>query len=160
MKFRSLFSRKSFPSPSGSRYRKSYVKSIEGGKSSLIENGVEDVYDSIQKAALGVTIEDLIRRARNGDTTAIGEPLDSYMDLSNAPKDLLEAHEMIKGMKNSFYGLPADVRAKYGNSFDSFLDAVNNGTVYGDLAAVNSSSSPASPAAEIKEKILGGNSDA
>lgn len=157
MKFRCLFSRKSFSSPSGQRYRKKYVKSIEGGKSSLLENGVEDVYDSIQKAALGITIEDLIRRARNGDSSAIGQPIDSYMDLSNAPKDLLEAHEMIKGVKNSFYGLPADVRAKYGNSFDSFLNAVNNGTVYDDLAAVNSSSSTVT---EVKEKILGGNTDA
>ena len=157
MKFRSLYSRKSFPSPSGSRYRKNYVKSIEGGKSSLLENGFEDVYDSIQKAALGITIEDLIRRARNGDSTAIGQPIDSYMDLSNAPRDILEAHEMIKGMKNSFYGLPADVRAKYGNSFDSFLSAVNDGTVYDDLAAVNSSGSNVN---EIKEKILGGNADA
>ena len=157
MKFRSLFSRKSFPCSTGQRYRKKYVKSIEGGKSSLLENGVEDVYDSIQKAALGITIEDLIRRARNGDTTAIGQPVDSYMDLSNAPRDILEAHEMIKGMKNSFYGLPADVRAKYGNSFDSFLSAVNDGTAYDDLAAVNSTSSNAT---EIKEKVLGGNADA
>lgn len=157
MKFRTLFSRKSFPCPSGSRYRKNYIKSYDGNKTELRENGVEDVYDSIQKAAQGITIEDLIRRARNGDTSAIGQPVDSYVDLTQCPKDLLEAHQMIKGMKDKYYELPVEVRNRYGNSFDAFLAAVNSGDIYNDLTQINAANKEV---AEVKEKVLGGNENA
>lgn len=130
MKFRTAYSQRiPFPSSSGSRYRKNYVKQInENGESKLIETGVEDVYDSIQKAALGHTIDDLIRRAKSGDTAAIREPIDSYVDLSNMPTDLLSAHQQLVDAHAKYNALPSAIRSQFGNSFDNFLKASVDGS--------------------------------
>ena len=166
MKFSSAYSHSErFFSPSGSRFRQKYVKKIlPDGSSKLVEDGVEDVYDSIQKAGIGLGIEDLIRRAKSGDTTAIREPIESYADLSKAPKDLLEAHSMLADAQNKYNSLPADLRAKFGNSFEKFLMASADGSAFRELVQPNKSSISVSPltAEEITKfrESLGGSSNA
>lgn len=164
MKFRSAYSPcQSVPCPSGSRYRQHYKKRIYDGKEVLEKAGVEDVFDSIQKAAPGNIIEDLLRRARNGDTSAIGEPVDSYVDLSHAPKDILEAHEMLSKARSSYDNLSADVKAVFDNDYSKFLEASVNGKAIEALNAknINPEAKPFS-LSEIAElrKLIGGNKDA
>lgn len=129
MKFRSAYDTGSgqFASPSGSRYRQLYIKKIYDGKEILEDAGKEDVFDSIQKAAPGNILEDLLRRARAGDSAAIPEPIDSYADISKAPKDLLEAHQMLLDARSKYDNLPADVKSVFGNDYVSFLEASANG---------------------------------
>lgn len=103
MKFRTAYSEHvSIPSPSGSRYKKTYMRSSKEDRK-LIETGVEDIYDTIQKAADGRTIADLIRRAERGDNTAIPPVVDSFVDLTHAPTSILEAHNMLADAKISFF---------------------------------------------------------
>lgn len=139
MKFRTAFERstKPTPCPSGSRYRQMYVKKIYDGKAVLEKAGVEDVYDSIQKAAPGNLIEDLLRRARSGDNTAIPEPIESYADISHAPKDLLEAHQMLAAARSKYDALPADLKAVFNNDYTSFLEASANGKAVEAIQARN-----------------------
>lgn len=153
----------SFHSPSGTRLRKLYQKATDkNGAPTLIEAGVEDVYDSIQKAAVGITLEDLIRRASNGDTSAIPEVVDSYPDLTHVPKDMLEAHSMLTAARSKYDALPAELRSKYGNSFDKFLAACADGSVLTSLKTDSSSAVTPLTSEEI-EKIrstLGGSKNA
>lgn len=139
MKFRTAYSPcQAMPCPSGSRYRTTYTKSYEkDGMPRLIEVGKEDVYDSIQKAANGILLEDLIRRARSGDDSAIPEPVDSYADIADMPTDILSAHQMLSGAKDKFLRLPADIRASFGNSFESFLAAASDGSLVTKLTQPN-----------------------
>lgn len=164
MKFRTAYERERKISPSGSRYRKNYVKSYEkDGTPVLQEAGVEDVYDSIQKAGQGLGIEDLIRRARAGDDTAIREPVDSYVDLTHAPKDMLEAHQMLVEAKDKYLQLPAELRGKFGNSFDQFLKASADGSALKVLQP-NKQSEPVQPLSTSEvaaiRKMIGGNDNA
>lgn len=161
MKFRSAYDRSSKPvsCPRGSRYRQMYIKKIYDGKAVLEKAGVEDVYDSIQKAAPGNLIEDLLRRARSGDDTAIPEPIDSYVDITHAPKDLLEAHQMLAASRSKYDALPADLKAVFNNDYTTFLEASANGKAVEAIQARKSvSENQALTAAEISKlrAMIGG----
>lgn len=125
MKFRTCFCiQKRFFSSPGNRFRKNYIR--QGSK--LIENGIEDVYDSIQKAANGNCIEDLIRRARGGDSAAIPAPVDSYGDVSGMPTDLLGMHDILTRCHDSFNSLSAEVKKSFNNDFDFYLKSLSDGS--------------------------------
>lgn len=163
MKFRSRSSEPvRFPSPVGSRYRKKYVISNTPGER-LLESGCEDVYDSIQKAAQGITVDDLIRRAQNGDNTAIPVPVDNYLDVSHMPTDMLSAHQMLTEARDKYNSLPANIRSKFNNSFDSFLKAAADGSVLSVLKSVEVDKATPLTSAEInsiRSMIGGSKSDA
>lgn len=168
MKIRSFSSvvgedRSGYVSPSGSRLRKQYQKSIEAdGTPTIIEAGVEDVYDSIQKAAQGITLDDLIRRAQAGDTSAIPDPVDSYVDLTHMPSDMLEAHTMLSAARIKYDALPAEIKSKFGNTFEAFLQASADGSVFSVLSASPTPSADALTAEEIAKirSTIGGNDNA
>ena len=144
MKFRSSYSEPIlFESPSGSRYRKNYLKAYnDDGTSELIENGIEDVYDSIQKAAPGNVIEDLIRRAQSGDVTAIPAPIDSFVDIADMPTDLLSMHSKLMQCRAQYDSLPADVRSLFNNSYSDFLKSVGDGSLAEKLSQLSQNSGP------------------
>ena len=130
MKFRTAYSeRVPYFSPSGCRYRTNYVRGYDKeGNKILIENGREDLFDTVQKAAPGNCIEDLIRRAESGDASAIPPVVESFADLSNMPTDLLSAHTMLQNAREKYRLLPKELRAEFGNSFEGFVKAVGDGT--------------------------------
>lgn len=166
MKFASAYNaeRPYKPSPSGSRFFKKYIRAYNSdGVGELRENGVEDVYDSIQKAAQGITVDDLIRRAKSGDDSAILEPIDSYVDISGSPTDLLSAHAMLKSAHEKYDSLPAELRSQFGNNFEKFLKASADGSAAA-LVKKNSEASSVKPLSsqEVNEirSLLGGNKNA
>lgn len=141
-------------SPTGSRLRNTYQKVVGSDGTSRLERvGVEDVYDSIQKAANGNTIEDLLRRAKLGDVSAIKPPVDSFADVSAAPKDLLEAHSQMQTVTSKFNSLPAEVKAKFGNSIDTFISCLNDGSYITRLSTLK-------PAASTTTTSEGGSENA
>lgn len=131
MKFRGAYDRERKICSSGSRYRQTYIRGADG---QLVEAGVEDVFDSIQKAGDGLVLADLIRRAERGDETAIPEPVDSFVDLTNAPKDLLEAHMMLSDAQSKYDSLPANVKAVFNNDFSTMLTAISDGSIVSKLS--------------------------
>lgn len=167
MKFRSAYSApERFVSPNGSKFRTKYIR-LDVGQP-LQENGVENVYDSIQKAADGITVGDLIRRAKAGDPLAIGEPLDSFADVTRLPKDFVEAHMMTLEYEAKFKSLPLKLRQEYDNNFSKFLAALNDGSLNEKLKLAKKSVVPPQPVVpalsddELTKvrSMLGGNSNA
>lgn len=131
MKFRTAYDRERKVSPSGSRYRQTYTRGADG---SLQDAGVEDVFDSIQKAGEGLALADLIRRAERGDETAIPAPVDSFVDITGAPKDLLEAHMMLSEAKLKYDAMPASVKSVFNNDFSTMLAAIGDGSIVSKLS--------------------------
>lgn len=131
MKFRTAYDRERKPCPSGSRLRQTYIRGADG---SLVEAGVEDVFDSIQKAGDGLALADLIRRAERGDQTAIPTPVDSFVDITGAPKDLLEAHMMVSDAKQKFDAMPANAKSVFNNDFATMLSAIEDGSITSKLS--------------------------
>lgn len=130
MKFRTAYSeRVVYVSPSGCRYRTNYIRGFDKeGNRILVENGKEDLFDTVQKAAPGNCIEDLLRRAESGDSSAISPVVDSFADLSNMPTDILSAHAMLQNAREKYRLLPKELRAQFGNSFEGLVKAVGDGT--------------------------------
>lgn len=139
MKFRCSYDRARTYCPSGSRLRQTYTRGADG---SLVEAGVEDVFDSIQKAGDGLALADLIRRAERGDQTAIPDPVDSFVDITGAPKDLLEAHMMLSDAKSKYDALPANVKSVFNNDFATMLSAIGDGSVVDKLSQLAKVASP------------------
>lgn len=132
MKFRSFSSRAAAkPSPSGSTDRQLYSRKSDF---ELVPSGKENVYQSIQLAAKGNLPLDLIRRAERGDITAIPPPIssDGVVDLLNAPTSLMDAQNTLLHARSIFDSLPLEVRNKYGNNFNTFLSAVDDGSYLSD----------------------------
>lgn len=165
MKFRSAYSERIvFASPNGNRYRKQYIRGYDNeGNKILVENGVEDLFDTVQKAAPGNCIEDLIRRAESGDSTAIPEVVDSFVDLSHMPKDLLEAHTMLANAQEKYRLLPKELRSQFGNNFAGMLKAIGDGSftqaLTQPLKSPEKSTGFTPDQIEEIKKIIGGNNN-
>lgn len=130
MKFRSFSNRPGAePCPPGSSTRKIYRRVFDSAGNSSIEfDHEESTYQAVQLAARGTLTKDLVARSLNGDDSAISPPFDSYADITNAPKSLLEAENSIIKAREIYDSLPADVKSRYNNNFSSFLTAVSDGT--------------------------------
>lgn len=113
--------------PSGKRTLNKYRRRIEAGKATLVDDGVEDIYQSIQLAAKGNLVGDLIRRAGLGDDQALGVDINSYSDLTNAPRSLLEAENRLIDAREQFDRLPLDIKKQFG-SLSAFLTAIDDGS--------------------------------
>ena len=110
-----------FPCPSGSRYKDEFqLVTDPDGNSRLEKTGVKDVYQEIQSYKDGCTIENIVRRALNGDLSVLSARPPVYGDTTFAANDLIAANEAIKQAQDIYKTLPADKRSKYG-SFDAFV---------------------------------------
>lgn len=129
MKFATAYSEKEkVLSPSGSMFRKQYIREITpGGARKLKPTNPTNTYEYIQVAAKGNLLSDIIARHRAGDPNAIGVPVDSFADITTAPKSLMDAQNQILKARALYNGLSSDVKQRYGNSFDNLIQAIESG---------------------------------
>lgn len=114
--------------PSGDKFRQKFRRQITpGGERKLVEDGHENVYEAIQLSAKGCSVQELLARFRNGDTSALGVDNSVYADLTNAPKNLIDAQNLLIKAQTVFSELPVDVRKHYNNNLSEFLSSVDSG---------------------------------
>lgn len=132
MKFKTAFDCKcSDPSSSsGSRFRQTYKRQFDekSGLFKIVSDKKEDVYNSIQIAAEGRKLSDLVARSLRGDESAIGLPVDSFVDLTNAPKDAMEAQNLLIRSQEHFMSLPKDIRSHFSNNCSVWLKSLADGS--------------------------------
>lgn len=117
-----LTKRERFFSNPGSREANDYHIVIdERGHKKLQFVGTHDIYDEIQSYAEECKIENIIARAAAGDPDALNQRQGFYADITNTPRDLKEAQDSILKLSNGFYNLPAEVREKFDNSLEKFV---------------------------------------
>ena len=107
--------------PSGSRFRETKQLVIDpDGNRRLEVTGTEDVYERIQSFKEGCTIENIVRRALNGDPNALSKAQGVYCDTTLLPNDLISAHEAVSRAEAIYKALPAAKRQELG-SFRDFI---------------------------------------
>ena len=117
-----LTKRDRYYSNPGSREANDYNIVIdERGHKKLECVGTHDIYEEIQSYAEECKIENIIARAAAGDSTALNARKGFYADITNTPRDLKEAQDSILKLSNGFYDLPSDIRAKFDNSVEKFV---------------------------------------
>lgn len=108
--------------PAGSKEATTYQTQIdENGHKVTVPIGKTNIYDRIQSSLEETKIENIIKRFTEGDISAFrqGEPL--YADMTEAPKTLMEAQNMIIRITEEFNNLPVEVRAKFDHSPEKYV---------------------------------------
>lgn len=135
--------------PSGSRMKDEFQLVTEpDGNTHLEKVGVTDIYQQIQSYREGCTIDNIVRRAVNGDPLALAKHQGVFGDTRFDGQDLIQANEAIKQAQAVYKTLDPSIRAKYG-SFDNFVK--NFGTLDGIKDYLSNFNKPAAdPAADSK----------
>ena len=71
------------------------------------------IYDLIQSHREECEIENIIRRAVEGDYNALNAVNGVYSDITNCPSSIAEAQQYIIDAKKEFDSLPKDIKAKF-----------------------------------------------
>ncbi len=121
-----------------------YALSIdkETGREIVIQSGDTNVYLQKQEALSDTLIYNLIDRIeRTGDYSLLGENLGGFIDVTEMPRNLLEASVVRAQCDQLFAALPAQERAKYDNDVNVFVKSVHD-----KLRAKVQTARPAAPA--------------
>ena len=108
--------------PAGSKEATTYQTRIDENGHKITEPiGKTNIYDRIQSSLEETKIENIIKRFTEGDVSAFrtGEPV--YMDITGAPKTLMEAQNLIIKITDEFNTLPVEVRAKFDHSPEKYV---------------------------------------
>lgn len=85
----------------------------ENGRRELVKNKKVAIYDLIQSHKEECEIENIIRRAVEGDYSILQKRHGQFMDITGMPSSIAEAQQFIMDMKNEFELLPKEVKAKF-----------------------------------------------
>lgn len=113
--------------PTGDKEATTYQTRIDENGHKITEAvGKTNIYDRIQSSLEETKIENIIKRFTEGDMTAFrtGEPI--YADITAAPKNLMEAQNMIIKITDEFNSLPVEVRAKFDHSPEKYVAMYGN----------------------------------
>lgn len=107
----------------GSREANDYRVEIDDkGHKTLKFIGTHDIYQDIQSYAEECKIENIIARAAAGDPNALNQRRGTYADITDTPKNLAEAQNIILKLSSEFEKLPTEIRAKFDNSKEKFIN--------------------------------------
>ena len=112
----------------GKGYAPQYEERIgSDGALHLVKVGQRDVHTFIQEGKERTLVYNILNRFSQGDISAIQRVKGYYADVTAMPKSLLEVHNFMKSLDSNFDSLPAEVKAKFGNSSTEFMKSVENG---------------------------------
>lgn len=89
--------------------------------------GRENIYEKIQECLEPTKIENIIRRFKEGDTTALGHESGIYADISDMPTNIIEAQKRIQDVQAKFASLPIEIKEKFGNDPTVFMAEILSG---------------------------------
>lgn len=117
-----LSEHKHFYAPAGQKFEMRHTAHMDkNGKRYLKPDKRLEIYEIIQSHAEECDINNIINRALNGDPFALNKKTGNYMDVTEMPKTLAEAQQIVINLKNGFDELPAEVRAKFENNAEIYV---------------------------------------
>lgn len=128
-----FYSRSSLPdtvaSPVGNGERSLFEVRVVDGKKQLVVTGKEDFKGFIEASKEDTLISNIMKRFEQGDVNALSKVQGFYGDVTAMPDNLAEAQSILIKLESQFNALPSDVRAKFDNSFNKYVQDVSNFTV-------------------------------
>lgn len=95
--------------------------------------GEINVQEQIDSYRSTTEIKEIFKRYIAGDTSVITQRVGEYLDTVGCPETLLDAQLMMKNGDILWNNLPADMKEKYDNNVDLFLQAAASGKLYDDF---------------------------
>ena len=113
--------KKRYATPTGDGWEDEYGYDLnERGQKILIKTGKKNLYEEIQAHAEEVKIENILKRVAVGDMSDF-RTNGIYADVTKVPNNLIDARKEMVKLENTWSKLPADIRAKYDNSVETFI---------------------------------------
>lgn len=123
MEFYTAYNRpKTQATPSGIKEEPVYQMQIDNkGNKNLVQTGMTNIYDIIQESLEQSKIENIIRRAREGDPYALETMNGQFIDATDLPTSLAEAQSFVIKAKNEFDQLPIEIRRQFDMSAEKYV---------------------------------------
>ena len=78
-------------------------------------------------------LKEIFKRYMAGDTSVLEKRVGDYLDIVGCPESLLDAQLMLKNGEVLWNKLPADIKEKYDNNVELFINAAVSGKLYEDF---------------------------
>lgn len=140
VKFGTRFNRPDvIPSPVGNGERDIFEERVVDGVKQLVVTGKENFKAFIEASKNETLISNIMKRFEQGDVAALSRVQGFYGDVTGMPSNLAEAQNMLIFLENKFNALPLDIKKKFDNSFDKYVQDISNATVdqFKDLFNLN-----------------------
>lgn len=113
--------------PVGAKTEMRHRASIDlNGRRTLIRDKEVAIYDLIQSHREECEIENIIRRAVEGDYNALNAVNGVFEDITNCPTSIAQAQQYIIDAKVEFDKLPKEVKAKFEFNPEIYIAELNN----------------------------------
>lgn len=113
--------------PVGAKTEMRHRASIDiNGRRKLVKDKEVAIYDLIQSHREECEIENIIRRAVEGDYNALNVVNGVFQDITNCPTSIAEAQQYIIDAKNEFEKLPKEIKAKFEYNAELYIAELNN----------------------------------
>lgn len=110
--------------PAGSKEEAVYnIELDKNGHKILKKTGETNIYDIIQASLEDSKIENIIRRATQGDAGVLEIMAGQYMDTSMLPSTLAEAQNFVIAAKREFDRLPIETRRLFNMSAEEYVSS-------------------------------------
>ena len=139
MEFATLFNHPEPPiQSSGSDYEDEFIEEIgEDGKIQLVKIGEHNVYADHQVDLESTKIENILHAVAMGDLSALQKREAMYVDVTNMPKTLMEAQNIVIKAKQEFYNMPLEVRKEFDNSPEKYVSEMGTQEFLDKMAPYN-----------------------
>lgn len=123
----------------------------EYGQRKLVVTGKTNVYDMIQAALEETKIENVLKRAAAGDDSMLNAVGEVYADISEMPRNLIEARQQMQNLENLWGSVPNEIKAKYNFNVEEFIGASGSDGWLRDMGLLEKVESSSIVAPEVKE---------
>lgn len=122
------------------------------GQKVLVKTGEFNMYEMIQESLEETKIENILQRVAMGDNSVM-RPDGIYADITEVPKNLIEARQQMQKLENLWNGLDNEIKKKYDFSVDKFIGASGTESWLLDMGLIEPK---AEPVIETPTKTEGG----
>lgn len=123
--------------PCGTGLLNEYQEEIKNGTKSLVKTGLRNVFEEIQLDVESCKIENILHAALMGDYSKLNAREGTYCDATTMPKSLMEAQNLVIRMKTEFDKMPLEVKEKFGNSADRYVEMMGTKEFNDIMAPLN-----------------------
>lgn len=143
--------RERYYTPTGDGIEEIYGYEINKyGQKVLVKQGEYSLYDKIQESLEETKIENILQRVAMGDNSVM-RPDGIYADLSDVPKNLIEARKSMQKLENLWNTLDNEIKKKYDYDVDKFIGASGTESWLEDMGLIKKEAETV--AGVIKEEV-------
>lgn len=103
-----------------------YDEVLVDGRVKLQQVDTENLFDFVQASKAETSIYNIIDKFNRGDESALNKTVGKFMDVLGMPTTLAEAQQSLINVSKKFDSLPIDIRQKFENNVNIFVDTVSN----------------------------------